>query len=461
MQIQIFPSQGLDKAAKPKPPAKEEIIPPIKSRRPSNLLVLARTPDKLRDISPIDQRGCTPNPFSSNAPSHSPKRFQSHTLTLPPKSRTPLSRLPQPNRLSLLSIPMKMTHLGIKKQVEDDTISKSSEVISDGSSSVFSQNNLSMTQNDLSTLRKNNSPPRKSLDIKVSEHIVALSTHVRRTSVLKKEKLKEGGRKVNQYTILGKLGKGAFGRVFKAIDDNQNLVAIKVYNKRIMRSRWIGKGRTALNLVGSEIQILQSANHQRLITLYEVINPEDYHKIYLVLEYAANGTLDSKGKVSESVASKYFRQLIEGLEYVHEVLKVVHRDIKPQNILFDANDDLKLSDFGSAQYLQFGVDELTSSAGTYAFMAPELHGGSKVFKGKPTDVWAAGITLYYMIEGKTPFLSKKIPELVNEVKNLNIVYPNSFSFELKDLLDKMLDKNPETRIGIKGIKKMKWFNLEP
>ena len=225
-------------------------------------------------------------------------------------------------------------------------------------------------------------------------------------------------------------------------------------------SRWIGKGRTALNLISSEIEILQSANHPRLITLYEVINQEGYYKIYLVLEYAANGTLDSKGKVSEKLARKYFRQLIEGLEYVHEILKVVHRDIKPQNILFDANDDLKISDFGSAQYLQLGRDELTSSAGTYAFMAPELHSGSKVFKGKPTDFWAAGITLYYMMEGKTPFNSKKITDLANEVKNLKIVFPAHFSDNLKELLNKILDKDPDTRIGIEGIKKSKWFLSE-
>lgn len=78
--------------------------------------------------------------------------------------------------------------------------------------------------------------------------------------------------------------------------------------------------------------------------------------------------------------------MILGLEYLHETALIVHRDIKPQNLLLDANNNLKISDFGSAQEMALGRDEFSNSAGTYAFMAPELHGGQGSFKGRPVDI---------------------------------------------------------------------------
>jgi serine/threonine protein kinase len=319
---------------------------------------------------------------------------------------------------------------------------------------------ISNSNNDLSPYLSDETRIFKSFDLKLQEKIVSCATHVRRTSIVNKEKLSDGGIMVNQYKLLQKVGRGAFGKVFKAVDDLGNTVAVKIYNKRRLRSKWIGKGRTALQLVTSEIEIMQAASHERLINLFEVINQEDYHKIYLVIEYAEGGTLHKRGKFEEQAARKCFKQLIEGLSYLHETLKVIHRDIKPQNILFDSEGNLKIADFGSAQFLQNGQDELTSSAGTYAFMSPEMHGGSKMFKGKPTDIWAAGITLYYMIEGKTPFKSKALLDLMNEVKTEEIVFPNHFSPHLKELLSGMLEKDPDKRISIDEIKQSSWFSIE-
>ena len=475
MQIRILPS--LSTRLEPKPSKDKEKekekdkeipqevpkaseTPKPQSRRQTNLLNVVRTPVKQRpsEESPLKSGSVSPIQPSS----YSPKRVHSHPMTLPPKSTTPLGKLPQLRKTSLLSIPVHKSKRSYSKSKDDDSCSESSEQISDGSSSRCSIQALSIsnTQNDLSPFLGEDFNNFKSFDGKVKEKFVSCGTHVRRTSIVTKEKMNDGALRVNQYKLMQKVGSGAYGKVFRAVDDEGNVVAVKVYNKRRLRSKWIGKGRTALQLVSSEIEIMQSASHERLINLYEVINQEDYHKIYLVLEYADGGTLHQKGKIAEKDAKMYFRQLIDGLEYLHENLEVVHRDIKPQNILFDANNNLKIADFGSAQYIKHGRDELTSSAGTFAFMSPEMHGGSRVYRGKPTDIWAAGITLYYMIEGKTPFRSRVVVELMNEVKTQEISYPSHFSETLQQLLSGMLEKDPDKRMSVDQIKQSQWFSSE-
>lgn len=387
-------------------------------------------------------------------------------VTVPEKNTSPFMRVPRGRKTTLLlTIPGRVskrygTRPKENRDCDDSPFSDTSEQISDGSSaSPLSSLQVSNSGSSLMLplMTSPETSPIKSQDLMFSDNIVSRSTHVKRTSIIDRKRIDKFEVLLNQYKIQGLVGCGAFGKVFKATDEEGNLVAIKVYNKRVMKSRWIGKGKTALSLIYSEIHIMETAVHPNLITLYEVINKEDHHKIYLVLEFAAGGTLQMKGKIKENIAKKYFIQLVDCLEYLHDTLQVIHRDIKPQNILFDSEDNLKLSDFGSAQYLQYGRDEFTSSAGTYAFMAPELHGGSKIFKGKPTDIWAAGITLYFMIEGCTPFKSRKMMDLANEVKTQPIVIPMHFSEDLRDLLSHMLDKDPDTRITIEGIKKHPWM----
>ena len=279
------------------------------------------------------------------------------------------------------------------------------------------------------------------------------------TNKISKTRLPNGDAKLNQYIIKNLLGCGAFGKVFRAITETGEVFAIKIYNKRLMRSRWVGKRKTALSLVYSEIQIMELVNHENLIKLYEVIDKPDYHKIFLVIEYAAGNSLIDKIPISEEGARNYFSQLIVGMEYLHDTLKVVHRDIKPQNLLISQDNQLKICDFGSAQQLDNGKDEFTNSAGTYAFMAPELHGGARVFKGTATDVWAAGITLFYMLEGKTPYHSRTSLDLTEEVRVKDISIPSTYSKELRELFFRIFDKNPETRATLAEIKMSDWLNF--
>lgn len=142
-----------------------------------------------------------------------------------------------------------------------------------------------------------------------------------------------------------------------------------------------------------------------MLTLYEVIDDENSEKLYLITDYIENGNLKDmihKKELAVGDIRKYFRGLISAIEYCHDFAKVMHRDIKPENILIDDKNNIKLADFGVSQLFENGDDTLSNKAGTKFYFSPELC-NEKVYKGKPVDVWACGVTLYYMVLKKFPF----------------------------------------------------------
>ncbi len=135
------------------------------------------------------------------------------------------------------------------------------------------------------------------------------------------------------------------------------------------------------------------------------------------------------------------------LDYCHTSAGIIHRDIKPENILIDENNNVKLADFGVAHMMDNGNDDLETSAGSYYYTAPEACLGSK-FKGRKTDIWACGVTLYYMLVLKHPFIATQISELYKKVINDDLKIPDHLSEDAKDVLTRLMDKNPEDRISL-------------
>lgn len=280
--------------------------------------------------------------------------------------------------------------------------------------------------------------------------------HVKMTNSIKK-KIHEGLIHINEYTLMEELGRGAFGSVFKCQKDTGELFAVKIYRKRTLKSKWLGRGITGLDCVKNEIEVLSNIHHPYIIDLHEVIHAENKNKIYLILEYAPKGSLKERIPFSEDQARVYFKQLIQGCIYLHSY-NIAHKDIKPENLLISANNKLKIADFGSAETMVNRKIGGKGNSSTYAYMSPELVRGDPEIYGEPVDVWAAGVTLYYMIHGELPFNEKKLQNLYEAIKTKEVKVGQGFSKELQNMVDGLLDKDPFKRIKLNQILSHPWIN---
>ncbi|KAJ6242135.1 snf1-activating kinase 1 [Anaeramoeba flamelloides] len=262
---------------------------------------------------------------------------------------------------------------------------------------------------------------------------------------------------INDYQIIGSLGKGSYGKVKKAKRGNE-FYAIKIMNKRLLKKKKKGRRKTAFDNVKREIAIMKKLNHANIVKLYEVINDPKSDLIYLVMEFVSGGTLPSEkaveSKESSELVRKYFRDMILGLEYLH-FHGIIHRDIKPENLLLDEKGMVKICDFGVSELFD-KTDNMRGTAGTPAFFSPEVCAGDDNFSGKAQDIWAVGVTLYNMMFGKLPFASMDVFELFDLIQDAPLKFPPNTEPKLKDLITGLLEKKPENRMSINEIQKHDW-----
>nr|XP_014339622.1 PREDICTED: calcium/calmodulin-dependent protein kinase kinase 2 [Latimeria chalumnae] len=213
--------------------------------------------------------------------------------------------------------------------------------------------------------------------------------------------------------------------------------------------------------VYQEIAILKKLDHPNVVKLVEVLDDPSEDHLYMVFELVKQGPVMEvpiDTPLTEDQARFYFQDLIKGIEYLH-YQKIIHRDIKPSNLLVGEDGHIKIADFGVSNEFE-GTDALlTNTVGTPAFMAPEtLTESRKNFSGKALDVWAMGVTLFCFVFGQCPFMDERILSLHSKIKNQPVEFPEQqdVSEDLKDLILKMLDKNPENRTTVPQIKLHQW-----
>eukprot|EP00834_Sanchytrium_tribonematis_P001105 NODE_24_length_41419_cov_0.818780.p6 type:complete len:419 gc:universal NODE_24_length_41419_cov_0.818780:22636-23892(+) len=260
-------------------------------------------------------------------------------------------------------------------------------------------------------------------------------------------------KKVGSYVFHEELGRGSFAKVKSAIcSETLQIVAIKIFSHKKLK-----KMTGALENVERELRILKKLRHPniiRLIDVYAKINPDDpkivpYKKTlesvtkqYAIFEHCSVNlqTLMDRspnGRLPLSQAQNYFKQLTEGIYYLHRN-GIVHRDIKPPNLLLRPDNILKICDFGIAEESSpYEPDpQFTTFSGTHQFMAPESLYENTTHVGFEVDIWACGIILYAMIMGAFPFELDEgnIEKLYDSIKNQKAFIPEELQYNLRKLL---------------------------
>jgi len=258
---------------------------------------------------------------------------------------------------------------------------------------------------------------------------------------------------MQRYELGRLLGQGTFGKVYygRSTITNQS-VAIKMIDKdKVIKN-------DQADVIKREISVMRLVKHPNIIELFEVMATKG--KIYFVIEYAKGGELFKqveKGKLKDDAAHKYFKQLISAVDFCHS-RGVYHRDIKPENILLDENENLKVSDFGLSAFTESKRPDglLHTTCGTPAYVAPEVI-KRKGYDGSKADIWSCGVVLFVLLAGYVPFNDSNLIEMYKKISKAEFKCPNWFPKNVKKLLCKMLDPNPDTRISIDKIKHCSWF----
>ncbi|XP_070832083.1 serine/threonine-protein kinase SIK1 [Chaetodon trifascialis] len=259
---------------------------------------------------------------------------------------------------------------------------------------------------------------------------------------------------VGFYEIIRTLGKGNFAVVKLAKHKvTKTQVAIKIIDKTRLNP-------SNLEKIYREVQIMKLLNHPHIIKLYQVMETKDM--LYIVTEYAKNGEmfdhLTSNGRMSEDEARKKFWQILTAVDYCHRH-HIVHRDLKTENLLLDANMNIKLADFGFGNFYNAG-EPLSTWCGSPPYAAPEVFEG-KEYEGPQLDIWSLGVVLYVLVCGSLPFDGPSLPALRQRVTEGRFRIPFFMSQDCENLIRKMLVVDPARRISVAQIKQHRWMLEDP
>lgn len=283
----------------------------------------------------------------------------------------------------------------------------------------------------------------------------------RGTSSMREER-QDGGRRrshanddahIGKYKLIKTIGKGNFAKVklAKHLLTGRD-VAIKVIDKKTMTPSNLSK-------LMREVRIMKMLHHPNVVQLFEVI--ETRETLHLVMEYANGGEvfdyLVAHGRMKENEARVKFRQIVSAVQYMHQK-RIVHRDLKAENLLLDSEMNIKIADFGFSNEFTPGT-KLDTFCGSPPYAAPELFQGKK-YDGPEVDVWSLGVILYTLVSGSLPFDGQNLKELRERVLRGKYRIPFYMSTDCENLLKRFLVLNPLKRGVLSNIMNERWMNIK-
>lgn len=256
--------------------------------------------------------------------------------------------------------------------------------------------------------------------------------------------------RVGYYELEKTIGKGNFAVVKMATHVvTKSKVAIKIIDKTKLNEENLAK-------IFREVHIMKKLRHPHIIRLYQVMETDKM--IYLVTEYAPGGEifdhLVRNGRMVEPEARRVFRQIVYAVRYLHQQ-RVVHRDLKAENLLLDADNNIKLADFGFSNEYTPGIP-LSTWCGSPPYAAPEIFEG-KHYDGPRADIWSLGVVLYVLVCGALPFDGPTMQLLRSVVIAGKFRIPFFMSADCEKLIRHMLVVEPERRLSISQILLHPWM----
>ena len=256
------------------------------------------------------------------------------------------------------------------------------------------------------------------------------------------------------------LGKGSFGTVLLV----RHVLTGKLYAQKQFRKASITVHKKLVEQTKTERTILESVNrHAFVVKLFYAF--QDHEKLYLILEYAEGGELFThlamERMFTEDVAAFYMAEMVLALEHLHQTVGIIYRDLKPENCLLDKEGHLLLTDFGLSKIAVDDDARCDSSNGTYEYMAPEVIKGNPY--GKACDWWSLGALGYDLLTGSPPFKANNHAKLQEKILKQKLALPYFLGPDAKDLLTRLLRKEPSKRLGyhmpkdLQTIKKHRFF----
>eukprot|EP00755_Sulcionema_specki_P010988 Sspe_Gene.47904::Locus_24661_Transcript_1_1_Confidence_1.000_Length_3507::g.47904::m.47904/K06228/FU; fused len=244
---------------------------------------------------------------------------------------------------------------------------------------------------------------------------------------------------LQNYKVLEMIGEGSFGKVHKARRRyTGHIVAMKFISKK-------GKSEKELRYLRCEIDIMTKLHHENIIMLLDSF--ETKTEFVVVMEYAQGELyeiLEDDRCLPEDVVRKIAKQLAKALHYLHSN-RIIHRDMKPQNILIGRNGTVKLCDFGFARAMSYNTMVLTSIKGTPLYMAPELVQEQPY--NHTVDLWSLGCILYELFYGVPPFYTNNIYSLIHLIVKDPVKFPEKISPCFREFLKGLLNKHPGSRLN--------------